>query len=293
MDYKQLKFFRKICEEKSINRAAQKLFISQQALSKSIAKLEEELGTPLFIRTSGGVRLTPAGELLEQRAGAYLEEHDDILRQLRAAQEGTHLRIGFFMGLLQELPPRFFTRVMDAHPEIQFHFHSYTDNEHSRAYQNDNCDLVITTGPLGQGFAELAHLETRIGIMLSESNPLAARPELSLADLKGQLLISLNTENRSQTQLLEALRAQGLVIDTVLGDADGDLIQELLGRGYISFYAGKQSALPEGIVFRFLKDLHLYWEFYIYGHRGHRLTAVERELIRAILDAVSPEETQA
>ena len=64
MDYKQLKFFRKICEEKSINRAAQKLFISQQALSKSIAKLEEELGTPLFIRTSGGVRLTPAGELL-------------------------------------------------------------------------------------------------------------------------------------------------------------------------------------------------------------------------------------
>ena len=93
--------------------------------------------------------------------------------------------------------------------------------------------------------------------------------------------------------VLCALRAQGLVIDTVLGDADGDLIQELLGRGYISFYAGKQSALPEGIVFRFLKDLHLYWEFYIYGHRGHRLTAVERELIRAILDAVSPEETQA
>lgn len=118
MDYKQLKFFRKICEEKSINRAAQKLYISQQALSKSVARLEEEIGAPLFVRTPGGVRLTPTGQLLEQRAGEYLEEHDDILRQLRAVRTGTHLRIGYFMGLLQELPAGFFARFMDRHPDL-------------------------------------------------------------------------------------------------------------------------------------------------------------------------------
>ncbi len=290
MDYKQLKFFRKVCEEKSINRAARKLFISQQALSQSIARLEQELGVALLVRTPGGVRLTPAGQLLEQRAGAYLEEHDDILRQLQSAGAGAHLRVGYFMGLLQELPPHFFGRFMDAHPEVQFHFRSYTDTEQSRTYQNEDCDLVITTAPMGQSMAELAHLENRIGVMMAAQNPLADRPKLFLEDLKGTPLISLNTENRSQGRLLEKLGASGLVIDTVLGDADGELIGDLIRRGYISFYAGKRSALPQGVVFRFLEDLHLYWEFYIYGRRGHRLTELERELVREILAAVSSEE---
>lgn len=288
MDYKQLKFFRKICEEKSINRAAQKLFISQQALSKSIARLEEEIGAPLFVRTPGGVRLTPTGELLEQRAGAYLEEHDDILRQLRAVGAGAHLRIGYFMGLLQELPPRFFDRFMNAHPEVQFHFHSYTDTENGRAYQNDQCDLVVTTSPLGHGFVEQVHLTNRIGVIFARACHLDGCETLCLDDLRGQPLISLNTENRSQTQLMEALRAHGLVIDTVLGDADGDLLQDLLRRGFVSFYAGKCQVLPEWVKFRFLEDLHLEWEFYIYGRRGHRLTAVEKELVQAIVEAVRP-----
>ena len=290
MDYKQLKFFRKICEEKSINRAAQKLYISQQALSKSVARLEEEIGAPLFVRTPGGVRLTPTGQLLEQRAGEYLEEHDDILRQLRAVRTGTHLRIGYFMGLLQELPAGFFARFMDRHPEVRFHFHSYTDTENGRIYQNDNCDLVVTTAPLGQGYVEQVRLTNRIGVMFAAACPLGARESLHLEDLKGYPLISLNTENRSQSQLMEALRANGLVIDTVLGDADGDLLQELLRRGYISFYAGKQQVLPGWVSFRFLEDLHLEWEFYIYGRRGHRLTAVEKELVQALVQAVATQE---
>ena len=89
---------------------------------------------------------------------------------------------------------------------------------------------------------------------------------------------------------MEALRANGLVIDTVLGDADGDLLQELLRRGYISFYAGKQQVLPGWVSFRFLEDLHLEWEFYIYGRRGHRLTAVEKELVQALVQAVATQE---
>ena len=256
MDHKQLRFFRKICEEKSINRAAQKLFISQQALSKSIAKLEKEVGVPLLVRTPEGVRLTVAGQLL------------------------------------QELPPRFFGRFMDAHPEVKFHFHSYTDTERSRAYQNDNCDLVISTAPLGQGFVELACLKNPIGIIFSRSHILHGIPTPCLSDLKDLPLITLNTENRAQTQLLELLQAHGLVVDTVLGDADGDLLEELLQRGFVSFYAGKRSALPAWMEFRFLTDLDLVWEFYIYGRRGRRLLPVEKELIRSILAAVRPEEEQ-
>lgn len=290
MDYKQLQAFLQVCRAGSINKAAEQLFVSQQALSKTIRNLEQELGVPLLVRTPGGVRLTPAGELLEQRAVPYLEDHDDILRQLHQIHKGLQLRVGFFMGLLQELPPHFFASFMDAHPEVQFHFHSYTDNESSRSYENYACDLVITTSPLAGGsFVELARLRTPIGVMLSRTHPLAARPQLRLRDLADCPLITLNTENRSQAALIERLHAQGLAPDTILGDADGELVNDLLRRGFVSFYAGKRSTLPEDIVFRPVEDLGLDWEFYIYGKRSRRPTPLERELVDRILAAVTPE----
>ena len=60
----QLRYFLTICDCRSVTHAASVLFLSQQALSKSIHLLEEELGTALFLRTPNGVVLTNAGRYL-------------------------------------------------------------------------------------------------------------------------------------------------------------------------------------------------------------------------------------
>ena len=67
MEYKQLEFFLAVCEQKSFSRAAEVCYVSQQAISKSLANLEQELGVQLFVRNSGGVALTEAGRLFEQQ----------------------------------------------------------------------------------------------------------------------------------------------------------------------------------------------------------------------------------
>lgn len=288
MEYKQLEFFIAVCEQKSISRAAAACFVSQQAISKSLANLEQELGVQLFVRTSGGVALTEAGRLFEQQVRPHLNERDEILLRLHRFHAQPQLRIGFFMGLLQELPPHFFPEFQRRHPEVQLHYHSYTDNERSRSYRNYDCDLVITTSPLSSSdFIQLAKTESSTGIILARENPLAQRESLTLADLKTMPLITLNTENRSQAQLLECLRTRGLTIDSVLGDADWELTLDLLRQGFVSFYAGKESTLPPDICFLPLQDLQLRWEFFIYGKRSRRTTAIQRELIRQIIEAVS------
>ena len=290
MEYKQLEFFLAVCEQKSISRAAESCFVSQQAISKSLSNLEQELGAQLFVRSSGGVALTEAGRLLEQQARPHLNERDEILQRLRRFHARPQLRIGFFMGLLQELPPHFFTEFQRIHPEVQLHYHSYTDNESGRAYRNYDCDLVITTSPLSSAdFVQLACTESTIGVIMARSNPLAEKKPLLLADLKNIPLITLNTENHSQARLLECLRTRGLTVDSVLGDADWELIEDLLRQGAVSFYAGKSNALPEDICWRKLKDLQMQWEFYIYGKRSRPVTAVQRELMRKILAAVATE----
>ena len=288
MEYKQLQFFLAVCESKSFRNAAVKCYVSQQAISKSLSNLEQELGVQLFVRSQSGVSLTEAGRQLQKLARPHLNQRDELLHQMHSFHSKQQLHIGFFMGFLQELPPHFFPQFQQLHPEVQLHYHSYTDTEHSRIYRNYDCDLVITTSPLSSSdFIQLAHSESSIGAILSQTNPLAEKHALTLSDLKDSPLITLNTENRSQAQLLDCLQANGLVVDSVLGDADWELTVDLLRQGYVSFYAGKECVLPEDICFRPLPELQLRWDFFIYGKRSQRVTALQRELIRQILAAIN------
>ena len=85
LDLRALRYFIAAAEELHFTRAAARLFIAQQALSRDIARLERELGTQLFIRTTRRVALTPAGERLLVRARELLVLHDATWRELRPA----------------------------------------------------------------------------------------------------------------------------------------------------------------------------------------------------------------
>ena len=85
LDLRALRYFVAAAEELHFTRAAARLFIAQQALSRDIARLERELATQLFTRTTRRVALTPAGERLLVRARELLALHDATLRELRPA----------------------------------------------------------------------------------------------------------------------------------------------------------------------------------------------------------------
>jgi DNA-binding transcriptional LysR family regulator len=83
LDLRALRYFVAAGEELHFTRAAARLFVAQQALSRDIAQLERQVGTPLFIRTTRRVALTPAGERLLARARELIALHDLTLRELR------------------------------------------------------------------------------------------------------------------------------------------------------------------------------------------------------------------
>ena len=85
LDLRALRYFMAAAEELHFTRAAARLFIAQQALSRDIAQLERDLGTQLFVRTTRRVALTPAGERLLVRARELLALHDATWRELRPA----------------------------------------------------------------------------------------------------------------------------------------------------------------------------------------------------------------
>ena len=84
LDIRSLRAFVAVAEEMHFTRAAARLFIAQQALSREVRRLERQLGTPLFLRTTRRVSLTPDGERLLPRARELMRLHDAVLAEMGA-----------------------------------------------------------------------------------------------------------------------------------------------------------------------------------------------------------------
>jgi DNA-binding transcriptional LysR family regulator len=85
VDTRLLRYFAAVAEEGNLTRAAERLFVSQPALTKQIRQLESQLGVPLFTRSRAGMTLTAAGRALADRIPAVLGELDQALREAKAA----------------------------------------------------------------------------------------------------------------------------------------------------------------------------------------------------------------
>lgn len=105
MDVKALTYYVAIVDQKSINKAAEILYISQPVLSRTVQALEDELGVQLLIRTNHGIEMTPVGQSLYYYAHSILSQFDEIerLKKTYHAVVETRLLVSTAMLLLQDV----------------------------------------------------------------------------------------------------------------------------------------------------------------------------------------------
>jgi len=150
MDTANLKTFIAAAELASFSLAAERLFLTQPAVSKRISALESELGTRLFDRISRRVSLTEAGRMLLPRARDILHEIDDSLRLIAnlSGEVGGRLSIGTSHHIgLHRLPP-VLRRYSRDYPNVELDL-CFMDSEAAcRAVQTGRLELGIVTLPL-------------------------------------------------------------------------------------------------------------------------------------------------
>lgn len=117
MDTKIIEYIIAISEEKSISKAADKLYLSQPALSQRLKKLEEELGAPLFTRDQTGLALTDAGRIYLNGGRSVLKIKQDTMKKLSGMNRNNKklLRFGCATSLALECIPAF----RENYPEIE------------------------------------------------------------------------------------------------------------------------------------------------------------------------------
>lgn len=123
-ELRTLRYFVCVAEEKSITRAAERLMVAQPALSRQIAKLEDDLGLSVFARTSRGVELTEEGGILLIRCYAILEQisqaHHDVTAHVEEPRGVVVLGIPPTPG--EFIAPLLLTYVKAQYPEIELRF---------------------------------------------------------------------------------------------------------------------------------------------------------------------------
>ncbi len=150
MENFRLKVFRTVAEESSFRRAAERLNLSQPAVSQQIQALEEEVGATLFDRGKGRIRLTDSGALLLRyaRKGARLaEEARAALDGLRGETTGS-LRIGASMTVTQYILPRMLGAFLEQHPRIEPAVTSGNTEQIVAALAHRKIDLGLIEGPV-------------------------------------------------------------------------------------------------------------------------------------------------
>jgi len=190
IDPRLFRSFLAVAQELHFGRAAARLYVAQQALSRDIARLERELGVPLFVRSTRRVALTTEGERLVPRAAELLALHDQILDEMRGSDQpfmvdalrdrSTASRV---LSLARELAP-------DLEIEGRFHGGFGAAYPELLAHRLD----VIFGRSTGFGLPFPDHLTRRlvrlepVGLLLLEDHPLAVQPTIPLADVAGLTL---------------------------------------------------------------------------------------------------------
>ncbi len=188
MELRYLKYFLAVAETGNFTRAAAQCFVAQSALSEQIARLETEVGMPLFARTSRSVRLTAAGEVLVPLAQRILADVDMAQAELDAL---VGLRRGRLrLGLIQAPAGVDLAAALgDFHrrfPDIEFEVRSEPSTVMVAAVATGSLDLAII-GIIGDPVPsslrrELLAREPMVAVM-AVGHPLAARETVTVGEL--------------------------------------------------------------------------------------------------------------
>jgi DNA-binding transcriptional LysR family regulator len=187
VDLRHLRSFVAVAEEGKIGVAATRLFITQPALSRQMQELEREIGEQLFLRVPLGVELTEAGRELLPKARVAIEAADDAFGV--GAEEHPHgpLVLGIPLAGGRERWFALTQAFRDRFPAVEIDMREALSEQLQRQVLGRELDGALVLAPNRlEGLTYTHVVDERLAVWLHHGHPLAARSELTLADLHGQ-----------------------------------------------------------------------------------------------------------
>lgn len=229
LDFHSLEQFVALARTKNFTRAAAELHLSQSALSRSIQKLEDQLGQPLFDRKPREVVLTDLGELLLERAKKILKLVEDTFSELSEAGRRGRVRLGAIPTIAPYFLPGLLSSFAAKHPDISIIVQEDTTETLIKSCTQGEIDLAIVALPIIAKQLEIEPLfAEELLIVLPTGHPLATRETLGVEAVDGYPFVMLNEAHCLAENIASFCRRQSVQPVTIERTSQLTTVQELV-----------------------------------------------------------------
>jgi len=234
MNLNHLAVFHAAAQAGSMTRGAERLDISQPAVSKQVRQLERALGTHLFDRVGRRVRLSRAGEVLAayaRRLFALAHEAEEAMTDVRAAGRG-RLAIGASTTIGTYLLPGVLAEFWRRHPRVELLVQIENTEQVHRRLAGHELDLGLTEGPVEEGEldAEVFHQDELV-MIAAPGHRLAGRPRVPLSAVREEPFILREPGSGTRAVEERALARLRLPVRVVMALGRTEAIKRVVAEG--------------------------------------------------------------
>jgi DNA-binding transcriptional LysR family regulator len=236
LDVRRLRVLTEVARRGSLAAAADALSYTASAVSQQVAALEREAGAVLLERRARGVVLTEAGHALVRHAETILAQLEAAEAELAALEDlrTGRLRMASFATAGASLLPPAVDAFRARHPHIALSVQQASPRESVERLRDGLLDLALTVdlGPAPAEGVEVVHLfDDPVQLALHRDHPLAGKPDIRLADLRGETWIDVPRRTSGGKVLARACERAGFSPLVAFESDDYTAIQELVGAG--------------------------------------------------------------
>lgn len=247
MTLSQIRYFEAVCENASISKAADQLYVSRSALSRIIRDLEKEFGVELFVRSKHGVELTESGKMLRKFFREFSGTYSAISERLRKIEQYRvlrHLKVAITPTCGKKFYPGFYKSFRAAYPDIRFSIIELPSGECTESLVMGKLDFAISPGrnEYPTVLDQIPLYSHQMVLCVAKDDPLSHNEYVSLSDFNDRNIATLsapvpyNLENNlvfqtSQQELLRRVVAGGDAVSIL----PYDMVENWQGISYIPF----------------------------------------------------------
>lgn len=230
MNTRNFKCFQTVYEEKNLQTAAGKLFLSPQGLSKVIKSLEDECGAPLFVRTKEGFIPTESGKVFYEKSKIVTKDLNEMFSSIEAVNaRDRRFKIGFATGTIRAIDIALVRKCMEENPEILASWHEQENENVFHRVLNNEITFGLVVGK--HESAELKSVKLKsidVVLYVYNSHRLWTSREAELLDIKNEPLILMNENYRIFHDVVNACLINGFNPQIVARVSEGQSIYQLV-----------------------------------------------------------------
>lgn len=233
MEFEQLRYFLKVAEHANFTRAAADAGISQPALSRSVARLEEELGQPVFERQTRKLALTDAGRLLQARAQQIITLVDDTKSEITDDGQTGRIRVAAIPTIAPFFLPRVLREFGNCYPQAMVVVREDTTEQLLKAVTDGIVDVAILALPIETQYLEMQELfEEELVLVMTPEHELASRKLIKPADIESLPFVLLGEAHCLSDNIISFCRQKSFHPVSVERTSQLATVQELVALGH-------------------------------------------------------------